>query len=114
MAETKTMRLFAKEYQKKDGKGKFFGFFRVNFEGKFTHQIKLKQEAGSLAIKESGYYLIDVENDKVSIQKPKESNYKPIVWLSSYANLRRDVDYEAKVKALKQQEVDELLEDLPF
>ena len=116
MAENnvKTIRVYAKEYNKKDGKGTFFGFFRVNIKGEFTHQVKCTKIAGTLPISERGYYQIDVLPENVSIQKAKEENFKPVMWLKAFANVHRDVDYEAKLKAQAQAEVDDILEDLPF
>ena len=117
MAENnvKTIRVYAKEYNKKDGKGTFFGFFRVNVKGEFTHQVKCTKIAGTLPISERGYYKIDVLPENVSIQNNrKEENLKPTMWLKAFTNVRRDVDYEAKLKAQAQAEVDDLLEDLPF
>lgn len=118
MAEVKTIRVYAKEYTKKEGKGTFFGFLRINgTTGKSTHQVKCKKEAGTLPIHERGYYLIDVEAENVSIQKTKEETLLPVIWLAKFANVRKDVDYEAKIKARQEAEVKSLLDaddELPF
>lgn len=117
--ETRTIRIYAKQYQKKDGKGSFFGFTKVNGVGKSTHQVKCTMECGSLPIKESGYYLLEVLQKTVSLQKGKTvdgKKYLDILWLQERpVSCRRDVDYEAKIKALKEKEVEEILDDdLPF
>lgn len=119
VADTKTIRIRAKQYQKKDGKGSFFGFNKVNGKGNSTHQIKCTMNAGSLPIKEAGYYLLEVEANTVSLQKGKTVDgrkYLDVLWLQERpVSCRRDVDYEAKIKALKEKEVEEILDDdLPF
>ena len=120
VSETKVFRIYAKQYQKKDGKGSFFGFTKVNGVGKATHQVKCTMECGSLPIKESGYYLVEVEKGTVSIQHAKANadgkKYLDVLWLQERPiSCNRDVDYEAKVKELKEKEVAEILDDdLPF
>lgn len=119
VVETKVFRIYAKQYQKKDGKGSFFGFTKVNGKGQSTHQVKCTMECGSLPIKESGYYLLEVAQKAVSLQKGKTvdgKKYYDTLWLQERPiSCKRDVDYEAKIKALKEKEVEEILDDnLPF
>lgn len=117
---SKTFRIYARQYPKKDGKGSFFGYTKVNGVGKATHQVKCTMNCGTLPIKEQGYYLIQVDKSTVSIQHAKPNadgkKYLDVLWLQERPiTCVRDVDYEAKIKALKEKEVQEILDDdLPF
>ena len=106
----KTLRVYAKQLQAKNG-GTFFAYkLKVKNGEKITYyDVRGKKTCTNLP-RETGYFLLQVEDDKISLQEGKY----PVLWLEQVANCYRDVDYEAKVKAMKQEKVNEIVSDNLF
>lgn len=108
----KTLLIYAKKFNKKDG-GTFLGFYRVSrLTGKFTHHVKCTMDCGSLPIKEPGFYELEVNDTEMSLQKSKQEGYLSTLWLQERpSNVKRAVEYEAELNKKQLEEINDILND---
>ena len=116
------IRVYAKNVEKKDGKGKFMTF---NVVGKRC-KLKFTQDAqADLEVKlpkENGYYLIEVDTircpNALSLARPKKDDEYQVetLWVRdglSVVSIERDAEWEAKKELERAVKIAELEADDP-
>lgn len=92
-------------------------FFKVmyrkvdNVNGDSYIQIKFKQECGLPKFTETGYYLLDVNQEDMSLQnksyitKDGSKGIAKIIWLSSFNSCVRNIAFEEELKRKQAEEL---------
>lgn len=106
----KTIRIFGKEKQLDNGV-KFVSFSYTKDGEKFL-QVKFNQACDNVP-KTSGYWLITVDTEDVSLKKGKKldngNRANDILWVSNIIKKAKDAEYEAQVATKRKEELEEAL-----
>ena len=104
--ELRTIRIFGRDVNI-DEKTKFVRWSYTN-DGKKFYQVKFMQECEKCP-KKSGYYLIKVKPENVSLQKGKKrENFQQddTLWIKQCEDFVKDEAYQAKREAEQREAVD--------
>lgn len=116
--ELKTIRIYAKEVEKKDG-GSFVKWSYTK-DGQKFYEVRFTKECA--VPQKRGYYLAVVDKKNVNIKKTKEevsvnpdtgetTIFKPndIMWIQALESIKADVEYEAELEAQRLADLDDIL-----
>ena len=99
----RTIRIFARKKEivtKREGELKDIMEFSYTKDGETFYQVKLTKEVKKFP-NETGYYLIDVEDENMTLKETKSREmFKPndIIWVSKINNFKRDTEYEKQLR----------------
>lgn len=115
--EYNTMRVFAKA--RKNSKGKEFLTYSFTKDGKKFYDVRFRQSIDTHNIPHNvGYWLLTIPKGQANIKKatPDENGklWNDIIWVKECVKCVEDEEYEKKREQERNQEVDDLLDDLPF
>ena len=106
-----TIRIYAKQVEKKDGSGKFWSYSTK--KGNEYINVKATMECTGLP-REKGYFKVTGDKECFSYQEKSEHRKLATIWVRGNVTSVRDVDYEAKVRELKNKKLDDLVSDQLF
>lgn len=109
----KTIRIYGKDKTvEKDGTTLKFVTFSYTKDGETFYQVKFNQDCENVP-KKSGYWLVTVDTEDVSIQKGKVNSNgnknNDILWIANIAKKEKDEAYEAEVAKRKAEKIEEVL-----
>lgn len=113
------LNVFAKKVESKEKGGKvFFDLNWKNPKNDDYFKVKFKLEAGLPSIKESGYYLLEINANDVSLQNTKfnrkdgSTGTQTIIWISKFSSCTRNIKYEEELEEKKRALINEMFKDL--
>ena len=106
----KTIRIYSR-LVKLEGGRTFFSYSLK--KGNEYYNVKGTKDCTGLPV-EKGYFKVTGEDNAFSIQNKSASNKYSTIWIRGHVTAVRDVDYEAKQSALKQAEIDSVINDQLF
>jgi ABC-type phosphate transport system auxiliary subunit len=111
----KTIRIYARKKtitMKSDKTTKDIMEYSYTKDGEKFFQVKFKLECEKQP-KQSGYYLLDVNENDLSIQhsKPQEK-FTPndVLWIGNVVDFRQDIEYEKELESKRLKEIKALFD----
>ena len=106
----KTIRVFGREITKKDGK-KFVSYSYTN-DGSMFYRIKFTQDCENRPAF-TGYVLLTVDTENVSLQKPSKNDNYPqnVLWIKKVESFVKDEKYIAEKDALRAKDIADIMTD---